>query len=129
MEEALSRGNPVVFFDVSIGGVAAGRLQMELFHDTVPKTAENFRQFCTGEFSRANQPIGYKNCTFHRVIKDFMIQVKFFQGYVAQIFFEKSNTNDIPIYSHIYRAATFSIMMDLVECQYMEKRLPMRISN
>ena len=35
--------NPVVFFDVTIGGVAAGRIQMELFADLSPKTAENFR--------------------------------------------------------------------------------------
>ena len=35
--------NPVVFFDVTIGGVAAGRIKMELFADIVPKTAENFR--------------------------------------------------------------------------------------
>jgi len=41
--------NPVVFFDVSIGGIPAGRIKMELFADIAPKTAENFRQFCTGE--------------------------------------------------------------------------------
>jgi hypothetical protein len=36
--------NPVVFFDVSIGGLPAGRIKMELFKDLVPKTVENFRQ-------------------------------------------------------------------------------------
>jgi len=66
--------NPVVFFDVSIGGHAAGRIKIELFADVVPKTAENFRQFCTGEHQKNGIPIGYKGCTFHRVIKDFMIQ-------------------------------------------------------
>jgi len=35
--------NPVVFFDVSIGGAPQGRIKMELFADVVPKTAENFR--------------------------------------------------------------------------------------
>jgi peptidyl-prolyl isomerase H (cyclophilin H) len=35
---------------VSIGGVHAGRIKMELFADVAPKTAENFRQLCTGEF-------------------------------------------------------------------------------
>ncbi|KAK1400968.1 Peptidyl-prolyl cis-trans isomerase [Heracleum sosnowskyi] len=47
---------------------------MELFADIAPKTAENFRQFCTGEHRKAGLPVGYKNCQFHRVIKEFMIQ-------------------------------------------------------
>ncbi|ELK31118.1 Coiled-coil domain-containing protein 30 [Myotis davidii] len=55
-------------------GVEVGRMKIELFADVVPKTAENFRQFCTGEFRKDGVPIGYKGSTFHRVIKDFMIQ-------------------------------------------------------
>jgi peptidyl-prolyl isomerase H (cyclophilin H) len=51
-----------------------GRIKFELFADSVPRTAENFRQFCTGEYKRDGVPIGFKGCTFHRVIKDFMIQ-------------------------------------------------------
>uniref|UniRef100_A0AAZ3R8F9 Peptidyl-prolyl cis-trans isomerase n=1 Tax=Oncorhynchus tshawytscha TaxID=74940 RepID=A0AAZ3R8F9_ONCTS len=66
--------NPIVFFDVTIGGQEVGRMKVELFADVVPKTAENFRQFCTGEFRKDGVPIGFKGCTFHRVIKDFMIQ-------------------------------------------------------
>ena len=46
--EALGRGNPVVFFDVSLAGNPAGRIKIELFADICPRTAENFRQFCTG---------------------------------------------------------------------------------
>ena len=71
---ASKEGNPVVFFDVSIGGVPQGRIKMELFADVVPKTAENFRQLCTGEFRKNGVPVGYKGVKFHRVIKDFMIQ-------------------------------------------------------
>ena len=33
--------NPRVFFDVSISGVPAGRIEFELFADVVPKTAES----------------------------------------------------------------------------------------
>ena len=40
---------PTVFFDISIGETAIGRLQMTLFSDICPKTCENFRQLCTGE--------------------------------------------------------------------------------
>ena len=29
--------NPVVFFDISIGGFPAGRIKMELFAEVVPK--------------------------------------------------------------------------------------------
>ncbi|CAJ1978024.1 unnamed protein product [Sphenostylis stenocarpa] len=42
--------NPIVFFDVTIGNIPAGRIKMELFADIAPKIAENFRQFCTGEY-------------------------------------------------------------------------------
>ena len=42
---------------------------MHLFANTVPKTAENFRQFCTGEHKNAQgRPMGYKGCKFHRVV-------------------------------------------------------------
>lgn len=36
--------------DVTMGGIPAGRIKAELFADICPKTAENFRQLCTGEF-------------------------------------------------------------------------------
>jgi len=74
IQDAIQRGNPVVFFDIAIGGVLAGRIKIELFADVCPRTAENFRQFCTGEYRQNTLPIGYKNSSFHRVIKGFMIQ-------------------------------------------------------
>ena len=39
--------NPIVYFDISIGGNPTGRIEMTLRADVVPKTAENFRQLCT----------------------------------------------------------------------------------
>ena len=50
--------NPVVFFDVSIGGIPAGRIKMELFAVIAPKTAENFRQFCTRELRYLRWDVG-----------------------------------------------------------------------
>ena len=63
------RGNPRVFFDMTVGGEDAGRIVMQLRADVVPKTAENFRKLCTGE-----PGFGYKESIFHRVIPNFMCQ-------------------------------------------------------
>jgi peptidyl-prolyl isomerase H (cyclophilin H) len=40
---ATESSNPIVFFDISMGGQKVGRIKMELFANVVPKTAENFR--------------------------------------------------------------------------------------
>jgi peptidyl-prolyl isomerase H (cyclophilin H) len=101
LTDAISRGNPVVFFDISIAGVASGRIKMELFADVVPKTAENFRQFCTGEYRRNNLPIGYKGSSFHRVIKDFMIQ--------GGDFINGDGTGKLSIYGDHFEDENFNI--------------------
>jgi cyclophilin family peptidyl-prolyl cis-trans isomerase len=43
-----------------------GKMAIELFDDEAPKTVENFRKLAADGF--------YDGLTFHRVIKDFMIQ-------------------------------------------------------
>lgn len=72
----MAHQNPKVFFDITIGGNPAGRIVMELYADTNPRTAENFRALCTGEKGKgkANKPLHFKDSKFHRVIPDFMCQ-------------------------------------------------------
>ncbi|KAF2198120.1 hypothetical protein GQ43DRAFT_443635 [Delitschia confertaspora ATCC 74209] len=75
MTDDAPEGNPVCFFDITLGGEKLGRIKMELFKDVAPKAVENFRQFCTGETrDHLGKPIGYKGAKFHRVIQKFMIQ-------------------------------------------------------
>ncbi|GMI69342.1 hypothetical protein HRI_000603500 [Hibiscus trionum] len=69
--------NPLVFFDVSIGGDPVEKFVIELFADVVPKTAENFRALCTGEEGigkSTGKSLHYKGTFFHRIIKGFMAQ-------------------------------------------------------
>ena len=61
--------NPVVFLEISVGGASLGRIEIELKEDVAPKTADNFKQLCTGE-----PGFGYAGSSFHRVIPGFMCQ-------------------------------------------------------
>ena len=47
--------------DIKVNGEPLGRIDVKLRPDIVPKTAENFRALCTGEYG-----FGYKDTTFHR---------------------------------------------------------------
>lgn len=59
-----------IYFDVSIGDEAAGRIIFGLFGETAPKTVDNFLHYVNMEEAGK----GYKNSLFHRVVKDFMVQ-------------------------------------------------------
>ncbi|XAO24159.1 peptidyl-prolyl cis-trans isomerase [Cryptococcus bacillisporus CA1280] len=58
-----------VYFDIAINNAPAGRITFKLFDDVVPKTAQNFRELCTGQ-----NGFGYAGSGFHRVIPQFMLQ-------------------------------------------------------
>ena len=58
-----------VYLELTADGEDLGRVEIELFDDVVPRTAENFRQLCTGE-----PGFGYKGSKIHRVIPNFMLQ-------------------------------------------------------
>lgn len=68
--------NPKVFLDIKQGDDnELGRIELELFQNIAPKTVENFRCMITGEKGEMDgKKLSYKGCSFHRIIKDFMIQ-------------------------------------------------------
>lgn len=98
-----AKPNPVVFFDVTVGDEPAKRLEFELFAHKVPRTAENFRQLCTGEKGMGNcgKPLHFKNSIFHRLIKDFMIQGGDFEN--------SNGTGGESIYGHKFDDENFSM--------------------
>ena len=61
--------NPIVFFDIKIGENEAKKIEIELFKDVVPITAENFKALCLG----THEGMTYKGTSLNKVIKSFII--------------------------------------------------------
>lgn len=67
-------GTMKVYFDIAIGGEKIGRIVCELFPEKAPRTVENFYKLCTGDGQIGPVSLSYKKNSFHRVIRNFMIQ-------------------------------------------------------
>ncbi|KAG2705916.1 hypothetical protein I3760_05G079100 [Carya illinoinensis] len=69
----MEASNPKVYLDMVIGVRPVGRVVIELYADTTPRTAENFRALCTGErgMGLSGRPLHYKGSSFHYVCPDF----------------------------------------------------------
>ena len=65
-----------VYFDIEVEGEDIGRIVFGLFGKVVPKTVENFRGLCTGEYglSADRYQMTYESTKIFRVVKDFLIQ-------------------------------------------------------
>ncbi|KAI3891212.1 hypothetical protein MKW98_007517, partial [Papaver atlanticum] len=101
------RKNPYVFLDVSVDGDPAERMVFELFHDVVPKTAENFRALCTGEKGigpTTGKPLHYKGSFFHRIIKGLMAQ--------AGDFSKRDGSGGESIYGEKFEDESFKLTHD-----------------
>ncbi|XP_057178418.1 NK-tumor recognition protein isoform X1 [Triplophysa rosa] len=71
------KDRPQCYFDVEINRDPVGRIVFQLFSDICPKTSKNFLCLCTGEKGSGKttgKHLCYKGSTFHRVVKNFMIQ-------------------------------------------------------
>uniref|UniRef100_A0A3Q3IUF2 Peptidyl-prolyl cis-trans isomerase n=1 Tax=Monopterus albus TaxID=43700 RepID=A0A3Q3IUF2_MONAL len=69
------KDRPQCYFDVELNR-EPGRIVFQLFSDVCPKTSKNFLSLCTerGTGRITGKKLCYKGSTFHRVVKNFMIQ-------------------------------------------------------
>eukprot|EP00922_Rhytidocystis_sp_ex-Travisia-forbesii_P007920 GHVS01011696.1.p1 GENE.GHVS01011696.1~~GHVS01011696.1.p1 ORF type:complete len:186 (+),score=36.24 GHVS01011696.1:199-756(+) len=91
-----------VFFDIEIDGEEAGRLEMGLFGDVVPKTVNNFVELCRGgRKGSRDEELHYKGSVFHRVIPNFMLQ--------GGDFTQHNGTGGLSIYGRKFEDENFQL--------------------
>jgi len=67
-----------VFFDISLDGQAAGRIEFGLYGNVLPQTVQNFVGLATGKYTdaegnEAESVYNYKGTTFSTVLPDFLL--------------------------------------------------------
>jgi peptidylprolyl isomerase len=75
----MRRANPVCWLRLEhVESGASETIEVELWQDVVPKTAENFRCLCTGERGKSSDfsgaPLHFKNNAVHRIVPGQILQ-------------------------------------------------------
>ena len=99
IKEPKQNNKNLVFIEISIDKNIIGKIIIKLYEDKVPYTCKNFKTLCINKNN-----LTYKNCPFHRIIKDFMIQ--------GGDFTNGDGTGGISIYGEKFRDETFIFKHD-----------------
>jgi len=87
----------LVYFIISINEEIIGRIVIKLFDEEVPITCKNFRELSYSSPIVGDDKPAYENSSFHRTIKDFMVQ----SG--------KLLSKDVSIYGETFEDENFDI--------------------
>ncbi|XP_029979174.1 NK-tumor recognition protein isoform X2 [Sphaeramia orbicularis] len=101
------KDRPQCYFDVELNREPVGRIVFQLFSDICPKTSKNFLCLCTGERGTGKitgKKLCYKGSTFHRVVKNFMVQ--------GGDFTEGNGRGGESIYGGYFKDENFSLKHD-----------------
>ena len=64
--------------DIDINQIPVGRIVFGLYGEVAPRTSENFRGLCTGEYNhtKTGKPLHFKGTRFSRIIPGFVAQAQ-----------------------------------------------------